>query len=55
MQGRPQKCVIPAYQLGRRGLVKAIAALKEDEKLREEMKANVRKCFEKNFGKEMGG
>ncbi len=35
------------------GLVKAIAALKEDEKLLEEMKANARRCFEENFEKEM--
>jgi len=31
------------------GLVKAIAALKEDGKLLSEMKANARKCLEENF------
>ncbi len=31
------------------GLVKAIAALKDDRKLLSEMKANARRCFEENF------
>ena len=32
-----------------KGLVKAIAALKDDRKLLSEMKANARRCFEENF------
>ncbi len=47
------KCGFRVEQGDVEGLVKAIAALKEDEKLLEEMKANARRCFEENFEKEM--